>query len=135
MGVALTTRVVIPCQPARLGPLFTCRATGRIREGTMAALLTGITAVGLAIVAAPSLGLPGIAGAWLIAQVVAARGGCQASDVTPVWCTLRARGREHIARAGRADGGALALPRPPRPDGTAMGWSCRRRASFATARR
>src|SRR5438105_325192 len=74
MGVALTTRVVIPCQPARLGPLFTCRATGRIREGTMAALLTGITAVGLAIVAAPSLGLPGIAGAWLIAQVLAALG-------------------------------------------------------------
>jgi O-antigen/teichoic acid export membrane protein len=54
--------------------LFTCRATGRIREGTAAAAVTGATAVGLAAVGAGSLGLPGIAGAWLAVQVVAALG-------------------------------------------------------------
>jgi O-antigen/teichoic acid export membrane protein len=54
--------------------LFTCRATGRIREGTVAAAITGATAVCLAVVGAGSLGLPGIAGAWLAVQVVAAVG-------------------------------------------------------------
>jgi O-antigen/teichoic acid export membrane protein len=54
--------------------LFTCRGTGRIREGALAAATTGVAAVGLAIAGAASLGLPGIAGAWLAVQIVAALG-------------------------------------------------------------
>jgi O-antigen/teichoic acid export membrane protein len=54
--------------------LFTCRATGRIREGTTAATIVGVTAVGLGIAGAGSLGLPGIAGAWLLVQSLAALG-------------------------------------------------------------
>lgn len=51
--------------------LFTCRGTGRLREGTLAAAATGLTAVGLAAVGASSWGLTGIAGAWLAVQSVA----------------------------------------------------------------
>ncbi|MDQ6778824.1 MAG: hypothetical protein M3071_21945 [Actinomycetota bacterium] len=52
--------------------LYTCRATGRLREGTLAAAGTGAIAVGAAIAAAPSFGLTGIAGAWLGVQSVGA---------------------------------------------------------------
>ena len=52
--------------------LYTCRATGRLREGTLVATATGITAVTLAIVLAPGMGLPGIAIAWLGVQTVGA---------------------------------------------------------------
>jgi O-antigen/teichoic acid export membrane protein len=67
-ALAAVPLVVMKCY------LFTCRATGRIREGTIAALLSGVTAVGLAVVAASSLGLAGMAGGWLIAQLVSALG-------------------------------------------------------------
>jgi O-antigen/teichoic acid export membrane protein len=52
--------------------LFTCRATGRMREGTLAATVIGIAAVGLAAAGAQSVGLSGIAGGWLAVQAVAA---------------------------------------------------------------
>jgi O-antigen/teichoic acid export membrane protein len=49
--------------------LFICRATRRIREGTLVALLSGLVAVGASAVAAGSYGLAGMAGAWLVVQV------------------------------------------------------------------
>jgi O-antigen/teichoic acid export membrane protein len=60
--------------------LFTCRATRRIREGTLVAGCTGVAAVGLAVAAAPTMGLSGVAGAWLAVQVIAA-----------VWAAIRLR--------------------------------------------
>jgi O-antigen/teichoic acid export membrane protein len=54
--------------------LYTCRATRRLREGTLVAGATGITAVVLAIALAPGMKLPGIAVAWLGVQTVGALG-------------------------------------------------------------
>jgi O-antigen/teichoic acid export membrane protein len=48
--------------------LFTCRATNRIREGTLVAFVTGLVAVAAAAVAGGSYGLAGMAGAWLVVQ-------------------------------------------------------------------
>jgi glycosyltransferase involved in cell wall biosynthesis/O-antigen/teichoic acid export membrane protein len=48
--------------------LFTCRATHRIREGTLVAFGTGVVAVGASAVAAGSYGLTGMAAAWLVIQ-------------------------------------------------------------------
>jgi O-antigen/teichoic acid export membrane protein len=52
--------------------LYTCRAMGRTREGTLAAGIIGVSAVGLAVAAAGPSGLLGMAGAWLTVQVLAA---------------------------------------------------------------
>lgn len=52
--------------------LAVCRATGRMLEGTVVAAVTGVVAVGLGAAAANSLGLSGIAAAWLSVTLVAA---------------------------------------------------------------
>jgi O-antigen/teichoic acid export membrane protein len=54
--------------------LATCRATGRMLEGTVVAGVAGIAAVGACAVAASGFGLTGIAVAWLSVQVVTAVG-------------------------------------------------------------
>ena len=85
--------------------LFTCRATGRLREGTIVATVTGITAVTLAIVLAPSLGLPGIAIAWLGVQTAGA-------------LVAAARLRSFVSAPQTIDGVAVSLPREPTPEPT-----------------
>ena len=85
--------------------LFTCRATGRLREGTIVATVTGITAVTLAIVLAPSLGLPGIAIAWLGVQTAGA-------------LVAAARLRSFVSAPQTIDGVAVPLPREPTPEPT-----------------
>ncbi len=52
--------------------LYTCRATRRLREGTLVAFGAGAGAVALAVATAPHFGLTGIAGSWLVAQTLAA---------------------------------------------------------------
>jgi len=52
--------------------LFACRALGLIAEGTVAATVSGVLAVGLAIPGARAFGLSGIAEAWLAAQLLSA---------------------------------------------------------------
>lgn len=51
--------------------LAVCRATGRMLEGTTVAAVTGVAAVGLCAAAANSLGLAGIAVAWLSVTLTA----------------------------------------------------------------
>jgi O-antigen/teichoic acid export membrane protein len=80
--------------------LFTCRATSRIREGTIAAAISGVIAVGLAIAGARSLGLPGMAAAWLAVQSVAA-----------LWAGFRLRTlTSAVAAETEAGGAVLAAP-------------------------
>jgi O-antigen/teichoic acid export membrane protein len=52
--------------------LFACRALRLIAEGTLAATVSGVLAVGLAIPGARAFGLSGIAEAWLAAQLLSA---------------------------------------------------------------
>ncbi len=52
--------------------LYMCRATRRLREGTLVAFSAGAGAVGLALATAPHFGLTGIAGSWLLAQTLGA---------------------------------------------------------------
>jgi O-antigen/teichoic acid export membrane protein len=52
--------------------LAVCRATGRLREGTIVAAIAGVTAVTTGVIAASHIGLTGIAVAWLAVQVVTA---------------------------------------------------------------
>ena len=52
--------------------LYTCRATRRLREGTLVAFSAGAGAVALALATAPHFGLTGIAGSWLLAQTLGA---------------------------------------------------------------
>lgn len=52
--------------------LFACRALNLIAEGWVVTTLTALAVLGLAIPAASRFGLEGIAGSWLVTQVVAA---------------------------------------------------------------
>jgi O-antigen/teichoic acid export membrane protein len=54
--------------------LAVCRATGRMKEGTLAAFALGAGGICLGIVAAPRFGLSGIAAGWLAAQTIGAIG-------------------------------------------------------------
>jgi O-antigen/teichoic acid export membrane protein len=54
--------------------LATCRAIGRMLEGTVVAAVAGFVAVSAGAIAASGFGLSGIAVAWLSVQVVAAVG-------------------------------------------------------------
>jgi hypothetical protein len=101
--------------------LYTCRATQRLREGTLVAFSAGAGAVALATATAPHFGLTGIAGSWLLAQTLGA-----------IWAGFRIRTMSAGAEFGldRPAGpvleppepdlepGRLDRPRPARPGGT-----------------
>jgi O-antigen/teichoic acid export membrane protein len=74
--------------------LFACRALRLIAEGTVAATVSGVLAVGLAIPTAKAFGLPGIAEAWLATQLLSA-----------LWAVFR-------LRALTAGGGRSPRPQP-----------------------
>jgi O-antigen/teichoic acid export membrane protein len=52
--------------------LATCRATGRMLQGTLVAAVNGVTAVSVGAVASSGFGLSGIAVAWLSVQLASA---------------------------------------------------------------
>jgi O-antigen/teichoic acid export membrane protein len=83
--------------------LFTCRATGRLREGTLVATATGTIAVTLAIILAPGMRLPGIAVAWLGVQTAGA-----------VVAAIRLR--TFALAPQRVESSAGPMPREPTPE-------------------
>jgi O-antigen/teichoic acid export membrane protein len=66
MALATVPMVVIKAY------LATCRATGRMFEGTVVAAITGVAAVSVGVAAASGSGLTGLAAAWLSIQIAEA---------------------------------------------------------------